>query len=268
MDEFPDAEEIDKAVEEKTEQRKEDITIIDLEELPVFVSLLKAVKEVNHEVTLTFEKDMLVLKTIGKANVCLIETKILSIFFKEYNVPPSNLIIDLNDILKLMRKTPSRIKLVLTPSNELLLISVGKNIKRANIPLYTEENKVPDFPPIEYEHKFDFENETFFNIFDDISDISKKSGDPIVTQFYNKDGLLFVRSEVNKRWIEISGGFPIDKDVKVTIDATYVLALTEMSKVEDNAVVHLSTDKPLQVEWKSTNRFTTRVMIAPRAREE
>jgi len=257
---------------------KEDIIILSISDVDSFVNILKAIKTINSEVKFEFKEDRLTIQALGEPTNYMLIVDFLNIFFDIIKNPEMEIIIDVDDLIKLCRSKASKINIIKTPKGELIANVLGKSIKKSNIPLYEEAKKTPDVDKILLPVEFTLTTEKFAEIVADINTITP-SKDSKNLVFENKGGYIQAVARFSQRWTEINTEIksPTYKDDNGNIkeipvygkyNMTYVDAFAPLSKVSEKVKIEMGNNQALKLTYAVPNKFKAIGLIAPIAKRE
>ncbi|MFH1972200.1 MAG: proliferating cell nuclear antigen (pcna) [archaeon] len=229
---------------------------------------INIISELVNEVTLNVTQDSIELIAIDPANVAMIDFKLLSSAFVEYNVEkPEELAINLDHLKSVLKraKPTDTVTINLDEDKNRLKISLkGSNSRTFNIPLINIEEAEQKLPNLTFTSKVSMSSARFDEAIEDMDVVAESVG------FLSSNNSFVIKSESNL------------KDAKVNIAASeettiiseeensskysieYLKKVSKASKLSDTVSLEFGNDYPLRAEYKLLDKLRLAFILAPR----
>ena len=227
------------------------------------------ISEIVNEVKFKFDSDKIELTALDPAKISLVNFKLLSSAFVEYDVPENTqLSISLESLKSVLgRAKPSdTLKIELDKDKNSLKVQLKGETTRtfhiALLELEEEEKKIPD---LSFPLKINMPSSNLNDAIEDISVIADA-----VAFVAHKDKLIMeAESSVNSAKVEIPGGENIlinltGDSVKSRYGVEYLKKFLKASKLSEVVSVEFGQDYPLKLVYKIQDRLELSFIMAPR----
>ena len=227
------------------------------------------ISEIVNEVKFKFDSDKIELTALDPAKISLVNFKLLSSAFVEYDVPENTqLSISLESLKSVLGRTkPSdTLKIELDKDKNSLKVQLKGETTRtfhiALLELEEEEKKIPD---LSFPLKINMPSSNLNDAIEDISVIADA-----VAFVAHKDKLIMeAESSVNSAKVEIPGGENIlinltGDSVKSRYGVEYLKKFLKASKLSEVVSVEFGQDYPLKLVYKIQDRLELSFIMAPR----
>lgn len=211
-------------------------------------------------------KDYLELVAMDPANVAMVIFRMPSSGFAEYEVKEDTTIaINLNNFKQVLRRSkPSDVLTIETAENKLKLTMKDKNVRTFYLPLIDLEERHQKIPQLTAKAQVEFGGSVLSEAIEDMDIVGES-----VTFLVQKDRLVVSASgDLTKAEVIINA----DKDVAISTESDqrskysieYLKKMMQGSKLANKAVLKLSNDYPLTLEYKETDKLSLTFILAPR----
>lgn len=235
---------------------------------------INIISELVNEVNLNIDNDKIEIKALDPANVAMVDFKLLSSAFVEYDVPENLILsIKLDDLKAILRraKPTDTIILVHDKDNSKLKVNlVGENKRVFSIALLEmddEEQKIPQ--NLNFTSKVELSTVKLDEAIEDagvVSDNVSFMSEPEKFTISAKGKINDVCVELPKTsetFVSVTEG---DK-VKSKYSLDYLKKMTKGSKLTDSAIVHFGNEYPLKLEYVLIDKLKLGFILAPRVDE-
>jgi len=226
------------------------------------------ISELVNEITLKIDQDKIELIAIDPANVAMIDFKLLSSAFVEYNVEkPEELAINLDHLKSVLKraKPTDTVTLNLDEEKNRLKISLkGNSSRQFNIPLINIEEAEQKLPNLSFTSKITMSSARFDDAVEDMGVVAES-----VAFVANGDNFS-IKSESNLRDAKVD----INASEETTIIAEeenvskysieYMKKVSKASKLADSVSLEFGNDYPLRAEYKLLDKLMLAFILAPR----
>lgn len=227
---------------------------------------ISIISELVTETRIRVLKDYIELVAMDPANVAMVIFRMPSSCFAEYEVKEDTVIaINLNNLKQVLRRVkPSDVLILEKADNKLKVTMKDKNVRTFFLPLIDLEERQQKIPQLTSKAHVEFSGSTLNDAIDDMDIVGES-----VTFLVQKDKLVVSASgDLTKAEVVISE----DKDVKITAESDqkskysieYLKKMMQGSKLAGKAVLKLSNDYPLTLEYKETDKLSLTFILAPR----
>ena len=230
---------------------------------------ISIISELVSEVTLKIDKDKIEIIAIDPASVAMIDFKLLSSAFVEYEVPaPQELAINLDHLKQVLRRSKPTDTITLgldTEKNRLNILLQGNNKKSFNLPLINIEEGEQQLPNLDFKTKVSLAADRFDETVEDMSIVSES------VSLHVQPDKFIVKAESNLKdaSVEILGTeetvIILDSDaVSSKYSIEYLKKISKASKLADTVSLEFANDYPLRAEYKLLDKLRLSFILAPR----
>jgi len=227
------------------------------------------ISEIVNEVKFKFDSDKIELTAMDPAKISLVNFKILSSAFVEYEVQDRlELAISLESLKSVLNRAKSSdtIKIELDKNKNCLKIQLkGETTRTFNISLLEldeEEKKIPD---LNFPLKIDMPSVNLNDAIDDISVVS----DAVALIAHNDKLILEAESSINSAKVEIPKSESVlinlkGDSVKSRYGIEYLKKFLKGSKISENVTLEFGKDYPIRVNYLVKDKLELSFIMAPR----
>jgi len=246
-----------------------------VQDAKIWRNLLTAISTLIEEADFNITDEGLKLRSMDPSHVAMVDFEWSKAAFEEYACDkPSNIRVNLNSMLKLLRRGKSEESLEISYDEENKKVNLtlkGKILKKFVMPtLETVEEEVPT-PKLSFNAKAKLMSETLREIIEDSETVSDN------ISFETRPDRLLVKasSELSNVSMELSknDGALLELDVKENSAATFNLNyLGEMVKAgsatSEIVTMEFSTNMPIRLEFEMSQQGRLTYYLAPRIESE
>ncbi|MGC9079356.1 MAG: hypothetical protein ACP5G1_01310 [Nanopusillaceae archaeon] len=237
-------------------------------------SVIPAVVSFLSEGTFRAKSDGIFLSSLDPANVAIILLDLYPNMFTEYDIEEEEekFTINLEDFKKILSKVKlkEQIELRLDKNKNKFIITVkGKTVRTFTLPLIETESEFQhDISNLDLPIKIEMDSKAFYEIVEDakvIADELKIKADP------DENKIIFsAEGELKDMVVELtpqsesvlSMEIPKKGTAKYSID--YLYKLSKVAKISDTLTLKFDDEKPLWIDYRSTDKFKFGFVLAPR----
>lgn len=227
------------------------------------------ISDLVNDINIKVNSDGLQVIAMDPANVALIDFRLLSSAFSEYEVDsPLELSISLEGLKSIMKRAKPSDSILLAyekGDNRLKVDLVGGSKRSFSIPLINLDATEQRIPTLKFSTRVDMPSEQFDEAVEDVSIIAESVALKI------KDGRFYINSENNLS--EASVELPSTESISVKTDGEDVMARYSMdylkkmikgSKMADSVSIEFNKDYPVRVSYTVTDKVYLSFILAPR----
>jgi proliferating cell nuclear antigen len=230
---------------------------------------INIISDLVNEVTLKIDKEKIEVVAIDPANVALVDFKLLSSAFMEYEVlKPEELAINLEHLKQVLKRAkPNDVVSVSLDEgkNRLTLLLKGDGTRTFNIPLITIDEAEQKVPNLQFGTKVTMSSNRFDDAIEDMSIVSES-----LSLVSHPDKFL-IKSESNLKDAMVELPATEELMVELTGDALsskysieYLKKISKANKLSDTVVLEFGPDYPLRAEYKLMDKLRLSFILAPR----
>jgi len=252
-------------IEEKQLPKNEGETVLlSTTETETFIELLKVLKNVHPEVKINVKENILNMAALSLDNNYFINIDMVSLMFTEINKAPFDVIVNVDDIIKLCRGKAKKLSLVIDKDNRLICNVVGNSTKRSSIPMYNDVRTIPDVTRIKAPIHLMLASAKFKDIVEDIEAVIPEKEVGTITIQNMQDGKVICAYREANRWTEVDTDIVIKEvQIKGKYSLSYISPFIGLSKVCANLDIGIGVDVPIILDYTTKNKFQTKIIVAP-----
>jgi len=227
------------------------------------------ISDLVNDINIKVDSDGLQVIAMDPANVALIDFRLLSSAFSEYEVEGSlEISISLEGLKSIMKRAKPSDSILLAydkGDNRLKVELVGGSKRSFSIPLINLDASEQRIPSLKFSTRVDMPSEQFDEAVEDVSIIAESVALKV------KDGRFYINSENNLS--EASVELPSTESISVKTDGEDVMARYSMdylkkmikgSKIADSVSIEFNKDYPVRVSYTVTDKVHLSFILAPR----
>ena len=231
---------------------------------------IAVISELVNEVRCSIDQNKVEIIAMDPANVAMVDFKLLSSVFVEYDVDKKyDLAINLYMFKQILKRAKPSDTLTLKldeEKNRLSVILKGESNKHFTLSLIDIDEKEQKVPVLKFPVKISTNTLLFNETIEDMEVISDS------VNFIVEGDIFTIQSEGNTS----SGKVEIGKDeetnitnetdeaVKSKYSLEYLKKIAKGGKLADSVVLQFGKDYPLRVEYKITDKLLLQFILAPR----
>ena len=245
-------------------------TLSDPELLTVPIS---TIAELIDEGIFKITKDGISLKAADRAMVAVVDFKILSTSFEEYNLEKDTEIgINIENLLSVLKRAKKKDKLVFElKENKFTILMTNGSKRRFVVPLIEiSAEEVPPIEQLQFTVKAEIRPETLREAIKDAEIISDA-----VTFQADKDRFI-IRAEgdisqaeiVLEKGTEDLFGLDVKEPAIARYPIDYLKKMVKAAKLAESAIIEFSKDYPMKLSFRVLDKVSLSFVLAPRVLEE
>lgn len=228
------------------------------------------ISELVNDVTLRVDSNGIQIVAMDPANVALVNFRLLSSAFAEYDVSsPMDFSVNLDNIKNVLKRAKPTDSIVLSMEkgdNRLSIGLVGNNRRTFNIPLINMDSSEHKIPKLSFSTRVEMPSDQLDDAVEDVGIIAESVALMI------KEGKFLINSENNlsEAKVEMPDTDAIsivsnkDEDVMAKYSIDYLRKMVKGSKLADNVVVEFNKDYPLKLGYTVVDKVHLEFILAPR----
>jgi len=228
---------------------------------------ISVISELINEAVIRVTPDMLQVISMDDANVAMLNLKMFSSCFVEYDVKsPEDLSLNLNSFKTVLKRSgPNDILTLESEKNKLKVTITGKTNRIFYLPIIDYSDKKTPEPKLSYESSAVLNTSEFSSYIDDCLVVGES------IQFLNESGeKLIMRDEGNLSQVKVE----IEPDettklmfgdtFKAKFSSEYLKKISSAAKLTDEVKLEFKSDYPLRVTFKAVDKISLTYVLAPR----
>ncbi len=227
------------------------------------------ISELVNEVTLKVDTSKIELVAMDPANVAMVDFKLLSTAFAEYDVKEElSLGVSLDNLKAILRRAKPTDSISLSldeDKNRLTIELVGENKRTFNLALLNIDESHQKVPNLNFAAKVETCTTRFDEAIEDMDVVAES------VAFVAMAGMFTVRSASNFSDAKVDIASSDDTQISVEKDKVsskysieYLKKMIKGSKLAENVVVSFGQDYPLKVEYILLDKLKLGFILAPR----
>ncbi len=229
------------------------------------------ISEIIDEAVFTFDSNGLSLLSPDRNMVAVIDFRLLSSAFDEYNVEKELKVgLNLPNLVSILRRIKGTDKITFSmPKNKLELVVEGSNKRTFEIPVLDIKRDKPPIEQLDFAGKIDLES----NVLEDGIEDALVIGDSIVFEANPAAFKVWSKSDTSSWQLELQNGQQglLSVEAKGNIKARYQLEyLKKMAKacrLSKQVTLEFGTDYPLKLSFKEIDKVNLNFILAPMSEE-
>jgi len=230
---------------------------------------ISIISELVNEVNLKFSSNMVELVATDPANVALVDFKLLSSAFSEYEVPSDKVIgINLSNFTQILKRVKSSDILTLEldeDRNRLKVTLKGITSRDFNLSLIDIDEKEQKIPKLSFNAKIHTNTLLLADAIEDMDVVSDN------LSFIAKPNLFIIKSDGNlsSAKVEISGDEETiinsgEDEILSKYSIEYLKKIMKGSKLSSSLTLEFGENYPLKVEFRVIDKLNLGFILAPR----
>lgn len=234
-----------------------------------FKDSIGIISEMVTEAKFKANKDGLELVAMDQANVAMVVFKLLASCFSEYKVEKQEIIcINLASLKQILRraKADDILSLETTDDSKLTVTMKSNTVRSFSIPTLELDDKEQRVPDLQFQYSLLLPSPMLVDAIDDVSVV----GESVTFLGDAKEMLIRAEGDMSKALIEIKPNDVViisakgAEKYKSKYSLEYLKKMASGGKLSDQAHVQFSTDYPLRIDYKVTDRLMMSFILAPR----
>ncbi len=231
---------------------------------------LAIISELVNEITFKISSNMIHVIAIDPANVAMVDFKLLSSAFSEYQITKEQSItVNLESLKQIVRraKPTDMVTLELDEEKNRLVIKIlGETTRKFDLALLEPPEGEQKVPNLEFPVKIE-SNALFFN--EAIEDMGV-IGDSLSLAVNDQKSIVACDGNLSSGKVVITSdqdttiNSPSDEEIKAKYSIEYLKKLMKGSKLSNTVYLNFGQDYPLRLEYKIIDRLHLAFVLAPR----
>jgi proliferating cell nuclear antigen len=234
---------------------------------------ISIISELVNEGTFKIKPDAVELVAMDPANVAMVNFKLLSSSFTEYDVKEeTKLSINLGNLKQILRraKPNDMLSMELDSDNKLKIQLKGSSTRTFSLPIIELEEKEQKVPSLNFPLTINTTTDVLNDAIEDVDIVAES------VSFIAEPKKFTVQAEgdLSKAHIEINEG----EQTKITTEGSdvikskysieYLKKMVAGGKITNNVTIQFNKDYPLRLEFKEVDRVLLSFILAPRVEND
>lgn len=238
----------------------------------LFVNAVSTIGELIDEGIFNLNKDGISFIAADRAMVSVVDFKMASTAFDEYNIDSEQKIgLNITNLLSVLKRVDADDKLVLTLQDSKLEIRLeGKSKRRFIVPLLDmSQEEIPPISQLEFPAKAELKPHLLAIGIEDADIIS----DAVIFEALNDKFVMRAEGDVSKAELELERGnenllnLEVSSEAKSRYPIDYLKKMVKAAKIADSATMRFGRDYPMKLEFKAGDKASLSFVLAPRVNE-
>lgn len=228
------------------------------------------ISELVNEITLRIDKDKIEVVAIDPANIVLIDFKLLSSAFIEFDITEQKKIhISLESFNAVLKRAKPSDTVTLTLDEERNRLKIGlkgETNRMFNIALLDLSEEQQKIPALKFLAKITTLSTRFSDAVEDMGIVDES----VALQLENDRFVIQSQGQFNDAKVE----FPIGEETSILMDSKepvsskysieYLRKIAKAARISDLVDIHLGNDYPLKAEYRLLDKLKLSFVLAPR----
>lgn len=247
---------------------------ITLSDVDLLKNSIPTIAEIIDEGVFKVGKDGISLLSPDRTMVSVIDFKLLSSAFEEYNVEAEeSLGLNMANFAALLKRLKSGDKLILEStgkSNRLKMTVKGNGVRTFELPLIDVKMEKPPIDQLQFNTKIELECGV---VEEGIAD-AEIIGDSIVIEAAQDSFKMHAKGDVSSAQLELAkddkGLLKLEsaQAVKAQYPLEYLKKMIKANKLTKQLMLEFGTDYPMRMSFKSLDKMQLSFILAPRVSED
>lgn len=246
---------------------------VKLSDPKLFVNAVSTIGELIDEGIFNLNKDGISFIAADRAMVSVVDFKMASSAFDEYNIDSEQKIgLNITNLLSVLKRVGSDDKLTLNLQDSKLEIKLeGKSKRRFVVPLLDiSQEEIPPISQLEFPAKVEVKPHILESGIEDADIIS----DAVLFETLNDKFIMRAEGDVSKAELELERGnesllsLETSSEVKSRYPIDYLKKMVKAAKIADSVTIRLGQDYPMKLEFRAGDKVSISFVIAPRVSED
>ncbi len=247
---------------------------VTLSDVDLLKNSIPIISEIIDEGVFKFNKDGITLLSPDRTMVSVIDLKILSSAFEEYNVEEEEALgLNMSNFSALLKRLKTGDKLILESagnSNKLTMTIKGSSTRKFEIPLVDVKTDKPPIDQLNFVTKLEIDPEI---IEQGISD-AEIIGDSIIMEAGPESFRMHAKGDVSSAQLEMlksdKGLLKLEASeaTKAQYPLEYMKKMIKAGKLAKQMSIEFGTDYPMRMSFKSLDKMQLSFILAPRVSED
>lgn len=246
-----------------------------LSDIGIFRDSISTIAELIDEGTFKIRKDGISLLATDRAMVAAVDFKISSSAFEKYEIDKDIAIgLNITNLLSVLKRAGADDKLSLSLQDSKLEVFIeGASRRRFVLPLLDLSEE--DLPQIQQlEEQFSSRVVLRPSILQSGIDDAEIIADSVLIRTSNNKFVMKAEGDISQAELELEKGnealieIKSDSEVKSRYPLDYLKKMVKAAKIADSVSIHFGQDFPAKLAFKSGDKVSLNMILAPRVSEE
>lgn len=260
------------------------IVLTDKNKINKLVVIFRHLKGIVNDVNIHLSNDMFYIQSMDSSHACLVEVKILSDWFDEYNIKENEVLgINSEILFKVIDcwKEGQEIIIYTKKNNNNLFIDFNGEkqfSKKFELPLIDIESDILDIPEKEYDVDLALKSNDFKELVSELLIFNNTI--MFKCSSYEEQVIIEANGGMGAMQVEIKDDdileFAISEDLElsVTYALSYINTMCNFSKLNDSVYIHSSDNVPIKMHYSLDDKDSTdsknyvKFYLAPKINED
>lgn len=233
---------------------------------------ISIISDLVNEARFKITKDAVELVAMDPANVAMVDFKLLSSCFTEYDVKDEvKIAINLSNLKQILRRAnPSDMLSLELNEGKLKIQLKGTSVRTFNLPIIELEEKEQKIPELKFKAKVTTPSSVLNEAIEDADIVAEA----VSFQAEPKKFTIHAEGDLSQAKIEIGESDNVKIDVEGTekikskYSVEYLKKMMSASKLADNVTLQFNKDYPLKLEYVAVDKMKLSFILAPRVENE
>jgi proliferating cell nuclear antigen len=239
----------------------------------LFINSIATIGELIDEGIFKLEKDGISFIAADRAMVAVVDFKISSTAFENYELDAEQSIgLNVTNFLSVLKRCGSGDKLSLSlQDNKLEVLIENSSKRRFVVPLLDlSKEEVPPIDQLEFTAKAIIKPDVIQSGIEDAEIIA----DAVLFEISGNKFIMKAEGDVSKAELELERGnealidLKADGEIRSRYPLGYLKKMIKASKIADSVSIQFGQDYPMKLEFKAGDKASLTMVLAPRVSEE
>ncbi|MBW2983663.1 proliferating cell nuclear antigen (pcna) [Candidatus Woesearchaeota archaeon] len=230
------------------------------------------ISDLVNEARFKINKDAVELVAMDPANVAMVDFKLLSSCFTEYDVKDEvKIAINLSNLKQILRRAnPSDMLSLELNEGKLKIQLKGASVRTFNLPIIELEEKEQKIPELKFQAKVT----TPASVLNEAVEDADIVAEAVSFQAEPKKFTVHAEGDLSQAKIEIGESDNVkinvegNEKIKSKYSVEYLKKMMSASKLADNVTMQFNKDYPLKLEYAAVDKVMLSFILAPRVENE
>ncbi len=243
-----------------------------IDEGTMFRDAVSAIGELIDEGIFKLNKDGLSFIAADRAMVSVVELRIPSMAFEEYDVEEeTKLPLNIANFVSILKRVTSRDKIILeVKENRLHITFKNSSTRKFSLPLLDiSEEEIPPIDQLEFKARATIDSEVLKNGIKDAEVVA----DSVVFEADENAFRMIAEGDLSSVELILEKGndalyeLDVQEKVRARYPLDYLKKMIKGHKVSETVTLNWATDYPLKMEFKVLDKIALNFVLAPRVEE-
>jgi len=243
-----------------------------LADVDLLKNTIPIISEIIDEGVFNIGKDGITLLAPDRTMVSVVDFKLLSSAFEEFQVSePTTLGLNMANLTSVLKRAKSSDKIEFTPAEGKLVVRIlGSSTRKFEIPLIDVRAEKPPVDQLSFNTKLELNAGVIQEGIDDAEII----GDSVYFHAEGDTFRMFAKGDISSASLEIKKGqdgllsIITPESVKAQYPLDYLKKMIKISKLSPTVTAEFGADYPLRLNFSVVDKMQIRFVLAPRISED